>query len=449
MTRRPRACRAARRTVPALVILVLLAGTVQAGSAGTPRGASPAPADNAARPPAATTWDVETSVRIAVENHPQVGQAKAEVEAARSRKGQAASAYYPSISLSSGASRSRAFSPSTETSATVNNFFVQGNASQILTDFGRTRASVRRARDLQTAAAESERATRYDVVFGARVAFYNTLRAERILRSRRETVGQRESLLKQAQAFYEAGIRARIEVARAESSLYQARAELTAAESDLQIARVALLNRMGIDGPEDFRLVDSLEATTVPGTVQEWIAYAEANVPDLAVLIARERAAAAALSQAQSGYLPTLTGNAAYGYAADEMPLQEGYSLAVLLNVPLFTGFLTREQVAEARANLTEAHLAVVDLRRTVRLRVEQAALSLQATSDQIAARRKEKDASEENLRLATGRYEVGAGDIIEIVDAQTQMTQSETDLIGAQFDRSISVATLLRAMGR
>jgi outer membrane protein TolC len=91
----------------------------------------------------------------------------------------------------------------------------------------------------------------------------------------------------------------------------------------------------------------------------------------------------------------------------------------------------------------------VTDFRRLVRLQVEQAALSVRAASERSDARRKEKEASEENLRLATGRYEVGAGDIIEMIDAQVQMARSDTDMIDALYDYSVSIASLLRAMGR
>ncbi len=66
-----------------------------------------------------------------------------------------------------------------------------------------------------------------------------------------------------------------------------------------------------------------------------------------------------------------------------------------------------------------------------------------------LGARKKEREASEENLRLATARYEVGAGDIIEMIDAQTQMVRSDTDVINTAFDYAVSVASLLRAMGR
>jgi outer membrane protein TolC len=119
------------------------------------------------------------------------------------------------------------------------------------------------------------------------------------------------------------------------------------------------------------------------------------------------------------------------------------------LRYSLFSGFLTREQVKEAEASLSSARHQLTDTRRLVILQVEQAAYGVSEAAERIEARKKEREASDENLRLATARYEVGAGDIIEMIDAQVQMTQADTSTIDAQYDYSVSVATLLRAVGR
>jgi outer membrane protein TolC len=217
----------------------------------------------------------------------------------------------------------------------------------------------------------------------------------------------------------------------------------------VRVARITLLNRMGVDGPRDFELKDTLATESAPGTLEEWVKEAETGRPDLRALVEQERAADLALRTARAGNYPILTGSGGYGYAAEEMPLRQNYILSVQLSVPIFTGFLVRQQVAEAGANLDAARYALTDFRRQVRLQIEQAALFVRASSEQTEARRKEKDASEENLRLATGRYEVGAGDIIEMIDAQVQMTRSNTDWISALFDYSVSIASLVRAIGR
>ncbi len=413
--------------------------------------AAPAPAapagDNAARP--RTVWSLDDVVRIALSRHPLVTKADADTQAAEARRGQAKSAYYPTIDLTAEYARTRSLSTQSNTSSTAETRSAAGNLTQVIADFGRRRASVDRAGALRDSFQETGRSVRQDVAFAAKVAYFDVLRTGRILAVQRDTVAQRESLVRQSKAFYDAGIRARIDVARSEANLYSARADLASAESAVKVARVTLLQRMGIDWPPDFELSYSEAAGEIPGALSDWVMEAEGNRPELKALLAQERAAENALSAARAGHNPVLTGNGSYGYAAEDLPLRENYSMSVLLSFPVFSGFLVHHQVVEAEALLASARAAVTDERRTVRVQVEQSALSLQETSQRIEARRKEKDAADENLRLATARYQVGAGDIIEMIDAQVQAAQSDTSLIEALYDREVAAAALLRAIGR
>lgn len=428
-----------------------------AGSAGTPfssmAATSPpaaAPSPEGGTPSPGPTWTLGQVVEIALARHPHVSQADADTAAAAARRGQALSTYYPSITLSAGASRSRTFSSSVNDSVDSKDLFAQGSLNQLVTDFGRREARAGQAGSLLEAAREGGRSVRQNVAFNAKTAYFDVLRAGRILSVNRETVAQRESLLRQASAFYEAGIRARIDVSRAEASLFQARADLTASENDLRVARLTLLQRMGVDGPPDYALADALATETIEGTIDGWLREAEETLPDLRAARERERAAEEALRAARAEhYYPVLTGSGSYGYRGDGFPLRDEYTLQALLSYPLFTGFLTREKVREAEAGVASAKAGVTDLRRLVRLQVSKSAFSMREASERIEARRKEVDAARENLRLARGRYEVGAGDIIEMTDAQVQAAQAEATLVDAQYDLSVQTAALLRAIGR
>ena len=416
--------------------------------------ASAAADDNAAVPPApspegSVTWSLVDVTSTALKNHPLVLQSDADVAASVARKGQARSAWYPSVNLSVGYARVRAFSATTNQNITTPNEFARGDLNWMLYDFGRTGASVDRADANVAISRENAATTREDVAFVATVAFYNVLRAEKTLEFQRENLRQQESLYRQASAFFEAGVRAKIDVVRAEANLYDARAQLSQAENGLRVARITLLQRIGVDGPAGFRLSGALPELSLPGTLQDWVAEAERNRPELRALVEKERAATESLRLARAGYLPFLVGTAGYGYGAEEPPLQPNYGLSVTLNYPLFSGFQTREQAKEALATISSAQYEFIDTKRRVRLEVEVSAYGVQEAQERLSARRKQRDASEENLRLATARYEVGAGDIIEMTDAQAQMVRSETDAINTAFDFAVSHASLLRAMGR
>jgi outer membrane protein len=80
---------------------------------------------------------------------------------------------------------------------------------------------------------------------------------------------------------------------------------------------------------------------------------------------------------------------------------------------------------------------------------VEQAYADMNTASEQIVAARKGSQASNENLELATKRYQQGLNDIIEITDAQIQYLTAETKCINSLYDYKIAEAMLEKAIGK
>jgi len=403
----------------------------------------------AADSPAPVRWSLGDVLATALANHPLVGQADAEVRAAGARRGQAASVTLPQASGAASWIVSEAPSAASGDQESTTTATVQGALTQLITDFGRTGASVASAGQLAEAARESALSSRIDVVYGANLTYFNVLRAESVVRVRGETMRQRESLLQQAQAFFEAGVRARIDVVRAEANLYQARADASSAGHELRTARLLLLNRMGVDGPEDFVLEGVPAVIEAAGTLEDWQREADEKHPDLLALRLQLAAARSARDAAARGDYPVISASGRLGWAGDDLPSDRNWALGAHLTLPIFNGHLTREQTAEAEANVAAAEFALADRRRQIRLLVEQADQAMREALEREAAREKEREAFAENLRLATGRYEAGAGDIIEMIDAQVQMAAADTAHVQARFDRATALATLYRALGR
>ncbi len=405
----------------------------------------------AASPSAAPVrWNLGDVVSAALVNHPLIGQADAGTRAAAARRGQAASALLPQAAAAAGWSWSEAHSATTGNQEHTTATTVKGTVSQLLTDFGRTGASIAKAGDLAAASAQSARSSRVEVMFAAEVAYFNVLRAVNLQGVRRETLRQREALQRQAQAFFDAGLKARIDVVRAEANLYQARADAASVEHEVRTARLILLNRMGIDGPLDFELEGAPAMVEAAGTREDWLREADEKHPDLGALRLQLAAARNNRLAADRGDNPSITASGSLGWSGtDELPSDRAWSLGAQLNVPVFNGHLTRQQTAEAEALVAAAEFALGDRRRQIRLQVEQAEQAMQDAVEQVAASEKAREAFAENLRLATGRYEAGAADIIEMIDAQVQMTTAETNLVQARFDQGTALAALYRALGR
>ncbi|MDD2673038.1 MAG: TolC family protein, partial [Syntrophales bacterium] len=290
--------------------------------------------------------------------------------------------------------------------------------------------------------------TAEQVVFRVKQTYYALLQAQRNRAVAVETVGQFQEHLEQARAFYEVGTKPRIDVTKAEVDLSNARLNFIRAENTVRIARVNLNNAMGVSAVPDYTVQE--EAVIQPGDAElgEVLKRAYESRPDLQSIIAREKAAEQSVRLVRSDYLPYLTGNANFGWAGDEAPLDRGWAVGAAVNFPIFSGFLTRYQVEEAKANLRVLKANEESLRQAIKLEVEQAVLNLREARERISTGEITVRQGAENLELARGRYAAGVGSPIEVTDALVIYSNAKTTLNQAVYDYKTAEADLERAIG-
>lgn len=399
---------------------------------------------------AAEPLTLDEALTTALKSHPQVIEAKENLHGAEARTGQALANYYPQISIVADWSKGRSFLTALENIRTTEVNTDALYLKQTIYDFGRTAGAVDTARSNREAADKTLAITRQDLALRVRSAFYLLLAAEKQIVATRETVKAREEVYRQSQEFFNQGIRAKVDVARAEANLYSAKTALIRAENNRDIARVELANVMGIASLEERALVEPSAAQTPLPERSRVREEALAGRAELKRLDALKGGAAATLKTARSGYLPILSGTASVGYADRDFP-PDGNVWAVGLNltVPLFSGFATVEQEREAVAALRAVEARQNDQRLQIARDVESAWLGVKEAVARMASTEKEVAAAGENRALAMGRYQEGVGNIIEVTDAQSLALDAETAHIQAVYDYHTALARLDRAVGK
>ena len=129
--------------------------------------------------------------------------------------------------------------------------------------------------------------------------------------------------------------------------------------------------------------------------------------------------------------------------------LRPSWQLQTSLVFPIFDGLRTTNRVEETLRNYYVIRNQEEEQRQQVALEVERAYLTLVELRDRIKANEAAANAAKENLDLATGRYQVGVGSIIEVTDAQTLYTEAQTTYIRSLYDYKIADAQLTRAIGQ
>jgi outer membrane protein TolC len=320
--------------------------------------------------------------------------------------------------------------------------------SQNLFDFGKTSTQVK-IQNLNLDAFRSDfDTTNAQVVFGVKQAYYGRLLTKRNRDVAREVVGQYEQHLGQAKGFFEVGLKPKFDVTKAEVDLSNAKLNLLKAENALRLAQVTLNNAMGLPEAPDYEIQDSLAFQRVELDLDQSMKKAYDRRPDLQSILAKKKSLDETITLQKKGYTPYMTGNAGYGWGGESFPLNQGWSIGATLNIPLFSGFSTKYQVDEARANLDVLKANEETLRQGIFLEVKQAWLNLQEAADRIVTAEVIVRQAAENLELANGRYAAGVGSPIEVTDALVAESNAKTSFGAALYDYKMAQASMEKATG-
>jgi outer membrane protein len=436
----------------ALALLVLLPALAAAAP-------PPAPAPAA---PAKHVVTLDEAVQSARAHQPQLQQAQASTRAATARADQSRAGLLPQLGASGSVQRSggpvhiTTLAPgggTTSFTRDVSSTTWSGtiSAEQVLFDPG-TFYRWRSAGSSAEAQRQTEGTTRLDVVSGVRAAYF-AARADRDLaRVARDTVTNDQAHLSQAQAFVDVGTQAPIAVASARAALASAQLALIQAENGYANAKTQLAQAMGLEAWDDFDVGDDT-LPAVPGedgALDALLGEAMAARPELASLSAQVKAEQAARTAARTGYLPTVSARATYGASGPHInDTDQSWTAGLNLSWSLFDGGLTRARVQEAEANLDGLRAQETALRTSIRVALEQAFLGVRAARSSVQAATEAEASAREQLRLAEGRFQAGAGSIIELGDAQVTLSNAAAQRVQAEYNLSAARAALLRSLGR
>jgi outer membrane protein TolC len=399
------------------------------------------------------TLELEHCIEIALKKHPGIRAAANTLKAGESRVGQAKSGYYPQVSGSASYNRTDPTSTtsgrlSTTAGSVYDSYGSSVALSQNLFDFGKTSTQVQiQTLNLDSSRSDLDQAIA-QVVFGVRQTYWGLLRARRDRDVAREVVGQYGQHLGRARGFFEVGMKPKFDVTKAEVDLSNAKLNLLKTENALRLAQVALNNAMGLPEAPDYEIRDSLDFQRVKVDLEQALKQAYDRRPDLQSVLAKKKSQQETITLQKKGYYPYVTGNASYGWGGDSFPLNQGWNVGATLNIPLFSGFSTKYQVDEARANLDVLKANEEVLRQGIFLEVKQVWLNLQEAADRIGAAEIVVRQAAENLELANGRYAAGVGSPIEVTDALVAQSNAKTSFIAALYDYKMAQATMEKATG-
>ncbi len=299
-----------------------------------------------------------------------------------------------------------------------------------------------------------------------RQEFYTLIEAIKLLEVSQEDLRLASEEQKRTESLFEVGSVARTDVLKARVRVAEARSALTTAENNVDVQRGRLATSLGLSPNSPLSVVESLDPRA--DLVDSLAAYEEAarNRPDLSAARLRLSSASASRKSAFAAKLPSLSHRYSYGvtsqpgdYDIDPSTTETDvrylnfkttrWSYSIGLSWNIFDGLVTEANIIGAKARQRSAEHGMEKLSLEVELQVKEALLAIRASQRQIETAREGLASAEEDLKLSQERYSVGLGTILELIDAQVNVTRARTGEVQAMAALKRAEAGLDRAVGR
>lgn len=437
---------------------------------------------------------LEDCINLAIANSPKVNMSKNYALVAKSRIGQAKSDFFPTLGAGTGYYGQK----DSHGNSSGNNNYYSANASlnQLIYNFGKTNARINMQKFYEIGAKHDVENSIVQAVFDVKSAYYGVLaaQAKRDIQKANVQINERQYL--RTKAYFEEGIKSRIDLVNAEVYLSDAKIQLVSAENAYKTAMIKLNNAMyvayapeySIKNTETFNfstdqftpitllsdntdeVYDSLkydEETPVfssaiektdilknyefkvyPYTLEEAINRANEQRPDLLSYAATYAAMEESLKYTKREYFPSINGRVGYTHRNTNYFVNNGMNFSASLDFPTVNIMNTKSRIEEARAQLDVALDNLNLSKQNIYFEVQNAYVNMQQIEKRIPLLEVKVRQTLENFELADGRYAVGVGDFIQLQDAKQNYNNAQQSYVQAVFEYNLARATLEKAMG-
>ena len=330
--------------------------------------------------------------------------------------------------------------------------------TQSIYEGGRINSALRTARLTREQALLRHQTIIADVLRDVRVAYYDVLVAQQLIAVQEASLKLLQQELEETTKRLDAGTVPRFNVLRAEVEVANARPKLIRARNAFRTGKDRLATLLGENIPRGtdelpLELTDKLEAAPWNVDLSAAIAQALEHRTELEALRKAETLRAENVTNAKGGYKPSVQIFAGYGtkssqFSSDLTEELHGWEAGAQMSWNVFDGFLTKGRVQEAEGLRRQTEEELAEAARSVELDVRTAYSSFLEAGAVLRSQEKVQESAEESLRLANARAGAGTATQLDVLNAQTALTEARSTQVQALHGFAVARAKLERAVG-
>lgn len=426
-------------------------------------------------------------ISIALNNNPAIRNARYNYGLSKSNVGIARSEFFPTLGVGTGYK----FNDTSTNRYTMNTntYSVEATLNQLLWNFGRTNAHIKMQKFYMIADEYMFYNSVRETTFLVKQRYFEVLAARATMFINKAYVDINERNYLRTKAYFEEGLKSKIDLVNAEVTLSDSKISLVESEKTYKNALVNLNNSMyvsraplySIEGTEGFNVQNNLapvdltqitkpddkeinklpvnvkdaklstavekleyltnyEVSEFPYTFEDCIKMAYENRADLKAYNSTLDAVKANLLYTKKLYYPALSANAGYGWrdTNSTSSFNVGVNLSSSLNI-----MNQKYQVDAAKYQVDIAENSLNQLNQDIYFEVQNAYINMVQLEKQIPLLSVKVRQTLENYELAEGRYYVGLGDYIQLQDAKVNYNNAQVSYIETIYKYNVARANL------
>ena len=410
-----------------------------------------APAPNAPSQTSANVLSLKDAEALAIKNNPQVSVSRLNALASQQVTREVRSGLWPHARIDltgvDAAENSRIAAGGLNNPIIYERAAVGTTVSQLITDFGHTSNLVASARLSAKAEDQNAVATKEQVLVAVAQAFYNALQNRAILKVAQQTVDSRQLVVDQVGALTRSKLKSDLDLSFANVNLAQAQLLLLDAQNNDQAAIASLSAILGYTTLQNFQLAEETEPLVPPASdVNQLIGVAFNQRPELMALQFQSQSDEKLRRAQRDELFPTISALGAVG----DTPVRNDHlsnwygAVGVNVAIPVFNGFLfnAREREASLRQQASDERLR--DMRDRIARDVRTSWLEATTAYQRVSVSQQLLNQANQALDLASTRYKLGLGSIVELSQAQLQQTQAQISNAQAAYGYRLASSVLL-----
>ncbi len=327
-------------------------------------------------------------------------------------------------------------------------------ASQLLFD-GTFFLGLKAASEFVNISKLSASASEIDIKEGVTKAYYMALISQQNIGQLSASLANIKKLQSETEQLYKAGFAEKLDVDRLTLSVSNLEININKLQNQAKLAKQLLLNTIGVDVNQELTLTSKIPGE--PTSDSYAAVFNPENRIEIKLIDQQQELNQLNLKRYKMGYFPSIYGNFSYGsstFASDGKFGELGDDwygngrYAVSLNVPIFDGLYKKAKMDQAKIDFKKTENTKQQALLGMNLQVGQAKTNYLNALKTIELQKKSQDLAESIFNTTKIKFKEGIGSSFEMINAESELTQANTNYLIALYELNVARIDLNKALG-